>query len=113
LTPTILKSNGRIERVPTYSTLVKRARDRINALSTFFGEGPYDWDFKGMGERASQVQSVEARGGPQVHGRLSRRRGVFHDLSGFVGEVTYEGPEEVLAEFDPLLTLLDDIRRGN
>jgi len=111
-TPAILKSNGVVEEVPTYATLVKRARDRINALSTFFGDGPHEWDFKGMGERAEQVRTASVAGGTRTHGRLSRRRGQFHDLSGFVGEIAYEGPEETFAEFDPLLALLAEIHVG-
>lgn len=50
-TPTILKANGQIERVPTYATLVKRARDRINALSTFFADGPLRLELQGHGRK--------------------------------------------------------------
>jgi hypothetical protein len=111
-TPTILKSGGQVETVPTYSTLVKRARDRINALSTFYGTGPLDWAFKEIGEEAGAVGTAAAAGGRLRHGRFSSRQRQLHDLSGFVGELTYEGPEEVLHGLDPLLSLLDDVHVG-
>jgi hypothetical protein len=112
VTPTILKSGGRVESVPTYATLVKRTRDRVNALSTFFGAGPLDWPFKEIGEKAEHVTTATAAGGRVRHGRFSSRQRQVHDLSGFVGEVTYAGPEEALREFDPLLLLLDEIHVG-
>ena len=112
VTPTILKSCGRVEDVPTYATLVKRARDRVNALSSFFGSGPLDWAFKEIGERAERVSTTTAAGGRVRHGRFSSRQRQLHDLSGFVGEVTYAGPEEVLQDFDSLLSQLDEIHVG-
>lgn len=112
LTPTILKAEGRVEQVPTYATLVKRARDRVNALATFFGAGAFEWDFQAIGEQANRVSTAHVEGGIRAHGRFSRRRGRAHDLSGFVGEVTYEGPSSVLSSFDPLLDLLDELHVG-
>jgi hypothetical protein len=112
VTPTILKAGGQIENVPTYATLVKRARDRVNALSTFFGAGPLDWAFKEIGEKAERVSTAAAAGGRVLHGRFSSRQRQLHDLSGFVGEVTYGGPEEALRQFDPLLSLLNEIHVG-
>lgn len=112
LTPTILKAGGSVEAVPRYSTLVKRARDRVNALSTFYGAGPLDWSFREIGEKAEKIGIAAVAGGRLRHGRFSGRQHQLHDLSGFVGELTYEGPEEVFSELDPLLSLLDEIHVG-
>jgi hypothetical protein len=112
LTPVLLKTGGMIEEVPSYGTLVKRTRDRVNALSTFFGDGAFEWDFRAMGDDADRVRTVSATGAKHTHSRFSKRRGRTHDLSGFLGEVTYEGPSHVLARFDPLLDAVDDIHVG-
>jgi len=67
-------------------------RDRLNAVCTFFGPAPIDADFKGLGEAAEEVQTVKC----DVHWvdryRTSSRTHQRHELSGFVGECTYEFP---------------------
>jgi hypothetical protein len=111
-TPTILKAEGRVEDVPAFATLVRRARDRVNALSTFFGAGPLDWDFKSMGEQAERVSISAADGRRHSHRRFSHRQRQALDLSGFVGTVRYSGPEEVFRELDTLVETLDEIHVG-
>src|SRR5205823_1092761 len=58
LTPTHLKSDGRVIREPEFHHIFKRLRDRINALSTFFGDGPLEVDFRGLGERSEKIKRV-------------------------------------------------------
>jgi hypothetical protein len=69
-----------------------RLRDRINALSTFFGEGPLDVDFRGLGERAEKVRTVSDQIEWVERFRTSSKTHQCHELSGFVGECTYEFP---------------------
>jgi len=40
LTPTFLVADGEVIRRPDFHHVFKRLRDRINSLSTFFGDGP-------------------------------------------------------------------------
>jgi hypothetical protein len=101
-TPTFLKAEGKIIRRPEFHHVFKRLRDRISALSTFFGEGPIEADFRGLGDRAEKIRMVSAHTDWVERFRTSSRTKQRHELSGFVGEVTYEGN---LNEFLPWLTL--------
>ncbi|HZR63864.1 MAG TPA: CRISPR system precrRNA processing endoribonuclease RAMP protein Cas6 [Terriglobales bacterium] len=91
LTPTFLRAEGDIVRRPEFHHIFKRLRDRINALSTFFGTGPLDVDFRGLGERSEKVRTVASRFEWVERARTSSKTGQRHELSGFVGEATYEG----------------------
>ena len=137
LTPTILKYEEKVVREPEFHHIVRRLRDRVNALATFYGDGPLPWDFKDMGERAEKVKRIDNTpllpGGEgsqpeadaplaQVRGESGFRwieaerrstkgwkKGITHDLSGFVGEATYEGD---IKEFLPLLLLGEYLHVG-
>lgn len=102
LTPTFLRADGEVVRRPEFHHVFKRLRDRINALSTFFGTGPLDVDFRPLGERAEKVRNTCSRFEWVERARTSSKTGQRHELSGFIGEATYEGD---LAEFLPWLTL--------
>ena len=109
LTPTLLKADGLQARRPTFSPIAKRLRDRINALSYFYcGEG-LDIDFKAFGEQAEQIKTVADSTRWVESARYSRRREVTHDLSGFIGEVSFEGD---LAPFVPYLKLGEYVHVG-
>ena len=92
LTPTHLTFDGQIVKQPEFHHLFKRVRDRVNALSSFYGDGPVDADFKGLGERAEKVRSVFARTEWVERFRTSSKTHQRHELSGFVGSCTYEFP---------------------
>jgi CRISPR/Cas system endoribonuclease Cas6 (RAMP superfamily) len=109
LTPTLLKADGELIRQPEFHHVFKRLRDRINALSTFFGEGPIEADFRGLGERAEKIRTVSAHTDWVERFRTSSKTKQRHELSGFVGEVTYEGN---LNEFLPWLTLGELVHVG-
>jgi hypothetical protein len=102
LTPTFIRVDGKVIREPEFHHIFKRLRDRINALSTFFGDGPLDVDFRGLGERSQKIRRVAARFEWIDRARTSAKTGQRHDLSGFVGDATYEG---ALDEFLPWLVL--------
>jgi len=109
VTPTFLKADSEIIRRPEFHHVFKRLRDRINALSTFFGEGPIEADFRGLGERAEKIQTVSAHTDWVERFRTSSKTRQRHELSGFVGEATYEGN---LYEFLPWLTLGELVHVG-
>ncbi len=109
LTPTFLRADGEVVRRPEFHHVFKRLRDRINALCTFFGDGPLDLDFRGLGERAEKVRTGSAQIDWVERYRTSSKTHQRHELSGFVGEATYEGD---LGEFLPWLALGELIHVG-
>lgn len=100
LTPTMLKADGAQARRPAFGPIAKRLRDRINALSYFYCGKGLDIDFKEFGEQAEGIKTVADSTRWVESSRYSRRREVTHDLSGFVGEVSFEG------ELDPFVPYL-------
>jgi len=109
LTPTFIRADGQVIREPKFHHIFKRLRDRINALSTFFGDGPLDVDFRGLGERSEKVNTIAARFEWIDRARTSTKTGQRHELSGFVGEATYEGEMD---EFLPWLVMGELVHVG-
>jgi hypothetical protein len=109
LTPTMLKADGVQARRPAFGPIAKRLRDRINALSYFYCGKGLDIDFKAFGEQADGIKTVADSTRWVESSRYSRRREVTHDLSGFVGEVSFEGD---LATFIPYLRLGEYVHVG-
>ncbi len=108
-TPTNLRAHGEVVRCPEFHHIFKRLRDRINALRTFFGEGPLDLDFRALGERAEKVRTISTQIDWVERFRTSSKTRQRHQLSGFVGEATYEGE---LGEFLPWLALGELVHVG-
>jgi hypothetical protein len=109
LTPTMLKADGVPARRPAFGPIAKRLRDRINALSYFYCGNGLDIDFKAFGEQADKIKTVADSTRWVESSRYSRRRDVSHDLSGFVGKVSFEGD---LAPFIPFLKLGEYVHVG-
>jgi CRISPR-associated endoribonuclease Cas6 len=109
LTPTMLKADGVQARRPAFGPTAKRLRDRINTLSYFYCGQGLDIDFKAFGEQAEGIETVADATRWVESSRYSRRREVTHDLSGFVGEVSFEGD---LALFIPYLRLGEYVHVG-
>ena len=100
VTPTELKSGHMREERPEFAILAARIRDRISMLSTFYGDGPLEIDFRAFGDRAAAVRLTRCDLTHVAVERRSSRTGQVHPLGGFVGEAEYEGP---LTEFIPFL----------
>jgi CRISPR/Cas system endoribonuclease Cas6 (RAMP superfamily) len=109
MTPTFLRADGEIIRRPEFHHVFKRLRDRINALSTFFGDGPLHVDFSELGKRAEQVRTISCEVQWIDRSRISSKTRRRHELAGFVGEVTYDGQ---LHEFFPWLALGELVHVG-
>jgi hypothetical protein len=109
LTPTFLRADGEVIHRPEFHHVFKRLRDRINALSTFFGDGPLDVDFPELGRRAETVRTIVCDMKWIERFRTSSKTRQRHELSGFVGEATYEG---YLTEFLPWLVLAELVHVG-
>lgn len=105
LTPTHLVFQEQTVREPEFHHLIRRLRDRLNALAAFYGDGPLDLDFAGLAERAQAVRCVNRDLRWEDRWRASSKpgkRGERHTLGGFTGVCGYEG---ALTEFMPLLRL--------
>jgi hypothetical protein len=100
LTPTELKSRGKIVERPEFPILFGRIRDRVSTLGALYGSGPLGIDFTEMGERAAAVWLAQCDIRPVEAERRSGRTGRTHPMGGFVGWAEYEGE---LAEFLPYL----------
>lgn len=91
LTPTHLVVGGKAVRSPQFADVFKRARDRVNALSTFYGGGRLEADFAALGRLSEQVERKHADIRWISVTRRSMRTGHSHPLSGFVGAAEYQG----------------------
>lgn len=100
LTPTELKADGGLVSEPLFPILFARVRDRIATLQSLYGNSPFNFDFRVMGERAAAVQMTASSIRAVESTRRSSRTGQRHPIGGFVGAATYSGP---LAEFLPWL----------
>lgn len=109
MTPTLLRADGEVVNRPEFHHLFKRLRDRVNALSTFFGEGPLKADFRGLGNRAEKVRTVVSQTQWVARLRTSSKTRQRHELSGLVGEATYEGE---FKDFLPWMALGELIHVG-
>jgi hypothetical protein len=109
LTPTLLRADAEVIRRPEFHHVFKRVRDRLNSLCTFFGEGPLEADFRELGRRAEHVRTVSCEVDWAERFRTSTRTRQRHELSGIVGEATYEGD---LTEFLAWLLLSELVHVG-
>jgi CRISPR-associated endoribonuclease Cas6 len=92
VTPTWIKCDGQIVRQPEFHHLFKRLRDRLNSLSTFYGPGPIDADYKALGELAEKAKTVHSNVRWVERFRTSSKTHQRHELSGFTGSCIYEFP---------------------
>ena len=109
LTPTLIRGDGQTLTIPEFHVLIKRLRDRINAIGWFYGGVILDLDYAEYGRRAEAVRIAECSTEWQHRERFSTRTHQRHPIDGFAGEVTYEGDIE---EFLPLLRLGEWIHVG-
>lgn len=116
LTPLLLKSGSGLNpdgtRIPArevrdrppFGVIIRRLRDRLSSLSTFFGEGWSCPDFAAWGTLADEVTIVQSRTQWLTRQRHSTRTGHAHELSGLIGNTVYEFPDQ--ATFDALTPLV-------
>ena len=90
-TPLDLKDQGVPVGIPAFAPVIRRLRDRANALSTFFADGPLTLDFKGISAVAETVKLVRNATSLIEVNRRSSRTGQRHDVGGLIGEAEYEG----------------------
>jgi hypothetical protein len=103
LTPTELKTEGRIEAGTSFETLIRRLRDRIATLSALYGKTPLEFDYRALAEDAAKVVTASSAFRRESAERYSTRTRQSHPLGGFTGEAEYAGPG--LDRFLPLLRI--------
>jgi len=125
ITPLLLKSGSGIDaqgvRIPAreirerppLGVIVRRLRDRLSSLSTFFGDGWTCPDFSAWGTLADQAQIIDSRTSWLTRNRRSTRTGHAHQISGLVGQTIYEFPNQQTFEIlSPLLRIGELIHIG-
>jgi len=118
LTPLLLKSGSGLDSLghripaqeirdcPPFGVILRRLRDRLSALCTFFGEPWRHPDFAAIGADADRVTLMDSQTVWLTRSRRSTRTGDAHEISGLVGHATYEFPDEAtLAGLSPLLKI--------
>ncbi len=113
LTPTHLVFGNEQLREPEFHHLVRRLRDRLNALATFYCGGPLALDFRGLAERARAVSCLRRDLYWEERQRRSARTGRRHSIGGFLGKTVFGAPNaDALAEFLPFLQLGQHLHVG-
>lgn len=125
ITPLLLKSGSgigqdgkrisaqEIRERPPLGVIVRRLRDRLSALCTFFGERWECPDFSAWGMLADKATIVESQTTWLTRQRRSTRTGHSHEISGLVGHTIYEFPDEqTWATLSPLLRIGELIHVG-
>ena len=100
VTPTELKAEHGLADRPDFRILACRARDRISALMSFYGDGAPDVDPSKFAEHTASVSMTRCEIRQVAAERRSSRSGEVHPLGGFTGLAEYEGE---IAEFLPWL----------
>jgi len=108
LTPVQIKEKDRWVK-PDFGPLIKRLRDRANALSYFYCNETLDLDFRALGEKAEKIPTAAENLRWVEENRYSRHRDLRHLLKGYLGEVEFEGD---LGPFMPRLGLGEFIHVG-
>ena len=108
-TPAWLKENGRDLRVPTFTGLVQRVRDRISMLCRIYEKCEWQADYGAISAAAASTATVDWEGSWVQHRRTSTRTGQQMPLAGFRGTVVFSGIDPQLL---PLLLLGQEIHVG-
>ncbi len=110
LSPVQLKHRGNIVRQgPCFQALIRSLLGRASSLSYFHCGQRLEADFRGLVDRAEQVEIVTGQTRWEKATHFSGRQKQKIMLDGLVGKVTYTGK---LREFLPLLLLGEFIQAG-
>lgn len=110
LTPTRLKTNGRLTDQLDFATLFSRLLDRLSSLARFYCGAALDLDFRAEKQAALAVRTVEQQLVWRDWERYSARQDTRMALGGLVGEAVYQGE---LGRFLPYLRLGELVHVGN
>jgi len=105
MTPVRIRVGGDLQGEADFSRLARSLLRRIWQLMLVHGGGPWQIDHRRLIERAGAVRVVRSELRWLDWERYSHRQRTAMRLGGFVGEVVYGGPAEVLSELLPLFIL--------
>ncbi len=109
LTPTRLKHRGKYVRQPEFHVIVRNLLRRISSLSYFHCGQLWEADFRGTIAAAEKIKTAHSDVTWVDWDRFSGRQKRRVNLSGFVGQATYQGH---LTPFLPLLALGELVHVG-
>lgn len=112
LTPVRIKYNESLTDQLPFHVLTRNLLRRISALSYFHCGERLDWDFKGLIERAKEVETLSSDLRWTDWERYSTRQGQKMRLGGVVGTVKYRSETKMLTRFLPLVELGQHIHVG-
>ena len=108
-TPLQLKQNNRLNLDLPFHVLIRACLRRIAALEETYGEGEPELDYRGLVQRADQVQVQESHIRWKQLFRWSNRQRKKVSLSGLGGSIIYSGE---LTEFMPILRYCEQVNIG-
>jgi hypothetical protein len=108
-TPLRLKQNNRLNLDLPFHVLIRACLRRIAALEEAYGGGEPDLDYRGLVQRADQVQVQESHIRWKQLFRWSNRQRKKVSLSGLGGSIIYSGE---LTEFMPILRYCEQVNIG-
>lgn len=116
LTPTRIRFNPTGEKgksipikVPEFHHIIRRLRDRINALSLTYCGKNISINFKELMEKAKKIKTKNVNLKWIELVRTSKSQHIQHDISGFTGDITFGGN---LKEFLPWIMLGEYVHVG-
>jgi hypothetical protein len=109
LTPLRLKFQNRLQAELPFHVLVRAALRRLSTLQQYFGEGEPPLDYKGLIDRAQEVEVAKSSLAWFDWQRYSQRQDNAMLMGGLVGSITYQGK---LGEYLPLLRLAEKVHLG-
>jgi hypothetical protein len=97
ITPTHIKSERNIPYCVSefsFFSLFKAVLNRLSTLSYFYGQEKFEWDYKGILEKAKEVEIAEEESHLkcQTTRRYSQRKKREDFLTGVTGRMSYSGP---------------------
>lgn len=109
VTPLRLKFENHLLAELPFHLLIRAAMRRISSLFAAYGPGEPELDYRGLAQRASEVECSSSELSWHDWKRYSNRSEQSMLMGGLTGRVTYTGE---LSEFLPLLKLAEKIHLG-
>jgi hypothetical protein len=109
VTPTRIKHQGQYVRRPDFHVLIRTLLRRISSLAYFHGGEIWTPDIHHLIAKAESIETTHLAVDWVDWDRFSGRQQQRIDLSGFVGEATYQGDLDL---FRPLLALGEIVHIG-
>jgi hypothetical protein len=108
-TPLRLKMNNRLTADLPFQVLARAMLRRISTLTTLYGAGEPELDYRGLSSLADAVTMVDNQLQWYDWQRYSRKQEAKMRMGGIIGEATYEGR---IGDFMPLVRFCEKVHLG-